>query len=112
MAYDEELAERVRDLVAGERGVSEKRMFGGLAMLIDGNMAVAVRGQGGLLVRLITDDAAYDKVLAEKGAAEAIMRDRPMRGWIAVEESACTKPADLKKWVGRGVTSARTLPRK
>ncbi|WP_027344254.1 TfoX/Sxy family protein [Hamadaea tsunoensis] len=112
MAYDEELAERVRGLVAGERGVSEKRMFGGLAMLIDGNMAVAVRGQGGLLVRLLPDDPAYEKILAEKGADEAVMRDRPMRGWIAVEESACTKAADLKKWVGRGVASARALPKK
>ncbi|HCT78289.1 MAG TPA: RNA methyltransferase [Micromonosporaceae bacterium] len=110
MAYDENLADRVRELVGRERGVTEKRMFGGLAMLLDGNMAVVIRGKGGLLVRV--DVAQYEAALAERGAEEMKMRGRPMRGWITVEASACAKPADLRRWVGRGVSSARSLPPK
>ena len=111
MAYDEELANRVRELVAKEKGLTEQPMFGGLAMLLNGNMAVAVRGKaGGLLVRV--DPAKADTALAEPGADEMVMRGKAMRGWITVEASACRKPADLKRWVARGVSFARTLPPK
>ena len=111
MAYDEELANRVRELVAKEKGLTEQPMFGGLAMLLNGNMAVAVRGKaGGLLVRV--DPAKADTALAEPGADEMVMRGKAMRGWITVEASACRKPADLKRWVARGVAFARTLPPK
>lgn len=111
MAYDQELANRVRELVSKEKGLTEQTMFGGLAMLLNGNMAVAVRGrQGGLLVRV--DPAKAGKALEEPGAAEMVMRGKPMRGWIAVEPGACDRQADLKRWVARGVAFARTLPAK
>jgi TfoX/Sxy family transcriptional regulator of competence genes len=110
MAYDEKLAERVRALVASEAGLTEQRMFGGLAMLINGNMAVAVRGQGGLLVRAHPD--ASDDLLAEAGAGLMEMRGKRMAGWITVEADAVGKAADLRRWVKRGVTYARSLPAK
>jgi TfoX/Sxy family transcriptional regulator of competence genes len=110
VAFDEELAARVRELVGHEPGLTEKRMFGGLAMLLDGNMAVVVRGKGGLMVRV--DPADYERVLTERGAAPAQMRGRPMRGWVTVSESGCATDADLGRWVARGVTAARNLPRK
>src|SRR5438876_11694871 len=105
MAVDEDLAARVRELVGPERGLTEKRMFGGLAMLLDGNMAVVVRGKGGLLVRVSPAD--YEAVQAEPGAAPAQTRGRPMRGWIIVDESGCTKEADLRRWVRRAVSATR-----
>ena len=110
MAYDEKLAERVRALVASEAGLTEQRMFGGLAMLINGNMAVAVRGQGGLLVR--ADPDATDDLLAEPGADLMEMRGKRMAGWITVEAASVGKAADLRRWVKRGVTYARSLPPK
>ena len=110
VAYDEELADRVRTMLGRTRGVTEKRMFGGLAMLLNGNMAVVIRSKGGLLVRVDRDD--YDEVQAETGASPAVMRGRPMRGWITVESTVCTKEPDLKKWVDRGVSAARALPHK
>ncbi|WP_117210967.1 TfoX/Sxy family protein [Allorhizocola rhizosphaerae] len=111
MAYDEELANRVRELAGKEKGLTEQRMFGGLAMLINGNMAVAVRGKGGgLLVRV--GEAQREAALAEKGTDEMMMRGKAMRGWITVEPSACAKQADLRRWVTRGVSFARTLPPK
>lgn len=110
MAYDEELAERVRALIDGEPGVSEKRMFGGLALFVNGNMAVTIRGKGGLMVRV--DPVDVDAVLAERGAETAVMGGRAMTGWITVEPEACAKAADLRRWVRRGTTYARTLPAK
>jgi TfoX N-terminal domain len=110
MAYDEALADKVRKLMADEPGLTEKRMFGGLAMLLGGNMAVAVRGQGGLMIRVDPDDS--DDVLADPGATIAVMQGRPMRGWIVVEPTAVADAADLRRWVKRGVTYARTLPTK
>jgi TfoX/Sxy family transcriptional regulator of competence genes len=110
MAYDEDLANRARELVGGEKSLTEQRMFGGLAMLVNGNMAVAVRGKGGLLVRM--DPATSHTALGERGAQEMIMRGKAMPGWIVVEESACAKAADLKRWVDRGITFARGLPPK
>ena len=110
MAYDEALAEKVRKLVAGEPGLTEKRMFGGLAMLLNGNMAVAVRGRGGLMIRVDPDTS--DPMLDEPGASIAVMQGRPMRGWIVVETEAVAKAADLKRWVKRGTAYASTLPPK
>jgi TfoX/Sxy family transcriptional regulator of competence genes len=110
MAFDEELAQRVRELIGPEPGLSEKRMFGGLAMLVNGNMAVGIRGRGGLLVRV--DPEESDDLLAEPGADLMEMRGRRLRGWLEVDQSACEKDPDLARWVGRGVAYARTLPPK
>lgn len=110
MAYDEELAERVRAVLKGERGLEEKPMFGGLGMLLSGNMAVAVRGKGGLLVRIDPDDAV--EALSEPGAKLMKMRGKAMRGWITVDAKACSRLADVRRWVKRGVTYAKSLPKK
>lgn len=110
MAYDDELAGWVRTFLKGERSLEEKRMFGGVGMLVDGNMAVAVRGKGGLLVRIDPEDA--DEMLAEPGAKLMKMRGKAMRGWITVEPKACARRADVKRWVKRGVTYAKSLPKK
>jgi TfoX/Sxy family transcriptional regulator of competence genes len=106
MAYDEALADRVRALVEAEPELTEKRMFGGLAFLINGHMSVVVRGKGGLMVRV--DSASLAKALGEPGAAEAVMRGRVMTGWVIVEPSAVDKAADLRRWVKRGVSAARS----
>ena len=97
-------------MVGREQGLAEKRMFGGLAMLLDGNMAGVVRGKGGLMVRV--DPADYETVQAERGASPAEMRGRPMRGWITVAEPGCAKDTDLRRWVARGVNAARNAPTK
>lgn len=110
MAYDEQLAGRVRDILADRPGVTQQQMFGGLAWLVRGNMAVAVRGKGGLLVRVAPAD--QDAMLAEAGTAVMVMRGRPMRGWITVAPEACATPSDLATWVERGLTYAFTLPAK
>jgi TfoX/Sxy family transcriptional regulator of competence genes len=110
VAYDEDLADRVRALTDRERGITEKRMFGGLALLLNGNMAVVVRGKGGLMVRY--DPADAQTILAEPGAEPAHMRGRDMRGWAVVDPSGVHKPADLKRWVTRALTFTRTLPPK
>ncbi|WP_346535405.1 TfoX/Sxy family protein [Micromonospora sp. DPT] len=110
MAYDEDLANRVRDLIGREPGIGEKRMFGGLALMLNGNMAVVIRGAGGLMVRV--DPALSEQLLTEHGAQPAQMRGRSMRGWIRVEPSACAKDADLRRWVNQGVTYTRFLPAK
>ncbi|MBQ1064166.1 TfoX/Sxy family protein [Micromonospora sp. C41] len=110
MAYDEDLANRVRERLGGEPGITERRMFGGLAMMLRGNMAVVVRGAGGLMVRV--DPAEADRALAEPGAEATVMRDWVMRGWVTVSPAACERDADLARWVDRGVRFARTLPAK
>jgi hypothetical protein len=110
MAYDEALAGEVRDILGDRPDVTEQRMFGGLAFLVGGNMAVCVRGRGGLLVRV--DPVEHDDLLAEPGTETMIMRGRPMRGWLAVEPVACASRADLAAWVERGLTYALTLPAK
>lgn len=110
MAYDEELADRVRALLSGEDGVTERRMFGGLAFLLDGNMAVAASGQGGLLVR--SDPADAERLLGRPGARLMEMRGRPMRGWLYVETDALRTKRDLATWVRRGVAAARSHPPK
>lgn len=110
MAYDEELAEQVRALLDGRPEVTEVRMFGGLAWLANGNMAVAVRRQGGLLVR--TDPADTETMLDEPGTDTMVMRGREMRGWITVAPQACTAHEDLARWTERGLSYALTLPPK
>ncbi len=110
MPYDEHLAERLRGLVAGEAGVSEQRMFGGLAFLINGNMAVAASGQGGLLVRVDPERSAD---LVRTTPAEPMeMRGRRMDGWLRVEADDVAEDDALAEWAGRGVGFARTLPPK
>ena len=110
MAYDENLAARIRELVVGETNLTEKKMFGGLAFLIAGNMAVAASGRGGMMVRV--DPAKSDTLVATTNARLVEMRGRPMRGWLRVDlEHLHTKP-QLATWVERGTTYARSLPAK
>jgi TfoX/Sxy family transcriptional regulator of competence genes len=110
MAYDVDLAERIRELVAGERGVVEKRMFGGLAFLINGNMSVAASGQGGLLVRVSPDSA--DKLLERDHVKPMEMRGRQARGWLRVDDDGLKTKRQLQAWVDRGVEYAKSLPPK
>jgi TfoX/Sxy family transcriptional regulator of competence genes len=110
MAYDEVLAERIRELVGGESGVTEKKMFGGLAFLIGGNMAVAASGQGGVLVRV--DPAESDTLVATTNAHLMEMRGRSMQGWLRVDTEDVRTKRQLAKWVELGTTYARSLPAK
>jgi len=110
VAYDEHLAERVRELLAARPGVLEKRMFGGLAFLVGGNMSVSVSGQGGLLLRC--DPAETDALVAKPHAARFEMRGRPMDGWLRVAPEGVRTKAQLERWVERGVAYARSLPPK
>jgi TfoX/Sxy family transcriptional regulator of competence genes len=110
VAYDEQLADRIRVLVDTEPGVTEKRMFGGLAFLINGNMSVSASGQGGLLLRV--DPEQTDALLDEPHAQPFVMRGRAMDGWLRVDPAGTEADADLRKWVSRGVAYARTLPPK
>jgi TfoX/Sxy family transcriptional regulator of competence genes len=110
MAFDEALAERVRDLVRAERALTEKRMFGGLAFLINGNMAVSASGQGGLLLRV--DPAETDELARRPHAQVAVMRGREMAGWLRVEADGVRTKTQLEQWVARGVAYARSLPDK
>ncbi len=106
MAYDEELAQRIRSLVADEAGLTEQKMFGGLAFLVNGNMAVAASGQGGILVRVDPKESA--DLVAKTAAEEMVMRGRSMAGWLRVEPAE----DELAQWVERGVSYARSLPPK
>ncbi|OBI06332.1 TfoX/Sxy family protein [Mycobacterium scrofulaceum] len=110
MAYDENLANEIRELVASERGIEEKRMFGGLAFLVNGNMSVAVSGQGGLLVRVPKDD--LDKVLQRDHVSPMVMGGRDVRGWVRVDAAGVRTKRQLQGWVTRGVAYARSLPAK
>ncbi|MER6791891.1 TfoX/Sxy family protein [Amycolatopsis mediterranei] len=109
MAYDEELADRVRALLEDEPGWAEKKMFGRLVFLLDGNMAVGVSGEA-LMVRLPADEG--EDALAEPGARPADMAGRPMKGWLLVDPPGLEKAEDLRRWVGRGAAFARTFPPK
>jgi len=110
MAYDEALAGRIRELLGGQSQLEERKMFGGLAFLIGGNMAIAASGQGGVLVR--ADPEESDELIATTNAEAFEMRGRTMKGWLRVApECVRTKP-QLAKWVGVGTTYARSLPRK
>ena len=110
MAYDEQLADRIRALLDTEADRSEKRMFGGLAFLLGGNMALAASGQGGLMVRVPPEQTA--ELIEEPGAAPFEMRGKPMDGWIRVDADAVEDEEPLQRWVGIGVGRARSLPPK
>ena len=110
MAYDEELAARIRDLVEGEPGLREQKMFGGLAFLVNGNMAVAASGQGGLLLHV--DPEQTEALLAEPHTDPFVMRGREMKGWIRVVADGVGTDAELQRWVDVGVGYARSLPPK
>lgn len=110
MAYDEELAGRIRDLLAGEPDLTEKKMFGGLAFLVGGNMAVAASGEGGILVR--ADPEASEGLVATTAARPMEMRGRPMRGWLRVDLDDVRSDTELATWVEIGATYARSLPAK
>src|SRR6478736_923484 len=109
MAYDEELADRIRSLITGP-DLTEKKMFGGLAFLVGGNMAVAASGQGGLLARV--DPAQSDALVAASSATPMVMRGREMPGWLRVDTADVATEAALAEWVERGVKYARSLPPK
>ena len=110
MAYDEALADQIRALVAGEPGLTEQKMFGGLAFLIGGNMAVAASGEGGALVRC--DPAESDALVASTSARPMVMRGREMAGWLRVDSKDLTSDAELARWVEVGTSYARSLPTK
>jgi TfoX N-terminal domain len=110
MAYDEELAGRIRELVADEPNLTEQKMFGGLAFLIGGNMAVAASGQGGLLVRVGPDES--DGLVETTNARLMEMRGRSMRGWLRVGSEDVRTKRELAEWVERGSAFARSLPAK
>ena len=107
MAYDEDLADRIRELIAAERGLDEKRMFGGLAFLINGTMAIAASGQGGLLVRVPPEDTA--KLSTSAHVSVAVMGGREMRGWLRVTAEGVKTKRQLQTWVSRGAGYANTL---
>lgn len=110
MSYDEDLADRIREHLGGESGVREQPMFGGLAFLLDGNIAIAVSHQGGALVRV---DPADSEALVTSGTAEvAVMGGRRMRGWLRVAPADLRTDRQLAAWVRRGIDYTRTLPKK
>jgi hypothetical protein len=110
VAYDEDLANRIRELISGDAGVTEQPMFGGLAFLIGGHMSVAVSGQGGLLLRC--DPAETDALLGKPHATPFEMRGREMNGWLRVAPEGVRTKRQLERWVARGVGYARSLPPK
>jgi len=110
MAYDEDLANRIREVMADEPGVTEQRMFGGLAFLIGGHMSVAASGQGGLMVRVAPEET--DALAGEPHTRPFEMRGRSMQGWLRVDPEGVETTAQLEPWVRRGVAYARSLPAK
>jgi TfoX/Sxy family transcriptional regulator of competence genes len=110
MAYDEELAERIRELIEPGPDLAEKKMFGGLTFLIGGNMAVAASGKGGLLVRV--DPEQSDELLEGEFVEAMVMSGREMTGWLRVTTEAVADDQALHEWVDRGVSFARSLPAK
>jgi hypothetical protein len=110
MAYDEDLANRIRELIAPEAGVTEQRMFGGLAFLIGGHMSVAASRQGGIMVRFDPDET--EALLAKPHTRPFEMRGRPLEGWLRVDPEGLKTKRQLEPWVKRGVAYARSLPPK
>ena len=110
MAYDEELAHRIREVVEGEPGLGEKRMFGGLAFLVNGNMAVSASGQGGLLLRI--DPGQADSLVDQEHVRRFVMRGREMDGWLHVDVESIETDDELRRWVSHGLTYARSFPPK
>jgi TfoX/Sxy family transcriptional regulator of competence genes len=110
MAYDEDLANRIRELIADEDGVVEKKMFGGLAFLIGGHMSVSVSGRGGLLLRIEPEQT--EALLGKPHASRFQMRGRELDGWLRVDAEGVRTKRQLERWVQRGVAYARSLPPK
>ena len=110
MPYDEDLANRIRELIAGTDAVTEKKMFGGLAFLVGGNMAVAASGQGGLMVRV--DPKETDALLERPHTRPFEMRGRPMDGWLRVDDEGVRTKRQVEPWVRRGVAYASSHPPK
>ena len=110
MAYDETLAAQIRELTAAEPGLTERRMCGGLAFLIGGNMAVAASGQGGIMVRV--DPNESDTLVEQTNAHPVVMRGKPIRGWLRVAPEHLRARRELANWVEVGVSCARSLPEK
>ncbi len=110
MPFDEELAHRIRALAGTRPGLGEKKMFGGLAFLVGGNMALAASGQGGILVRV--DPQSSDALVARTRAEPAVMRGRPMAGWLRVAPEHLGTDRQLRPWVNRGLDYAASLPAK
>jgi TfoX/Sxy family transcriptional regulator of competence genes len=110
MAYDEDLADRLREALQHVDGVTEKKMFGGLAFLVGGNMAVAASGQGGLMLRC--DPGRSEELVTRPGAERMVMRGKEMDGWLRVDDAAVRDDATLRQWVDVGVGYASSLPAK
>jgi TfoX/Sxy family transcriptional regulator of competence genes len=110
MAYDVDLADRIRELLESEPGITEKKMFGGLAFLVGGTMAIAASGQGGVLVRV--DPAESDRLVDTTSAEVAVMQGRPMTGWLRVPAGDLTDEEQLQTWVRIGTDYARSRPAK
>lgn len=110
MAYDDDLADRVRALIAHRDHVSEKKMFGGHAFLVNGHLAVSASGQGGLLLRVEPGD--MDALVLEDGVSRFVMRGREMDGWAHVQPPAFDTDEQLRRWVDRGAEYAASLPPK
>lgn len=110
MAFDPDLANRIRELTASERGLDEKRMFGGLAFLVNGNMAVAATREGGLMVRVTRDEG--EKLVHREHVEPMVMGGREMRGWLRIASPGVKTKRQLQSWVARGVDYAKSLPPK
>ncbi len=110
MAYDEELAHRLREVLQDESGLTEQRMFGGLAFMLGGHMAVAASGRGGILLRI--DPARAEELVDGKAARRFEMRGRAMNGWLDLDPAAVATDESLREWVAHGVRYARSLPPK
>jgi TfoX/Sxy family transcriptional regulator of competence genes len=110
VAHDEKLAARIRALVAGEPGITEQKMFGGIAFLVGGNMALTASGRGGIMVRVDPDES--DALTVSTPATIVVMRGREMRGWLRVDAGHLETEPELAAWVERGVAFARSLPAK
>ena len=110
VAYDEDLADRIRELISDEDHLTEQKMFGGLAFLVGGHMAVSASGRGGLLVRV--DPAETDRLLARTHVHPFEMRGRPLEGWLRVDDAGVRTKRQLAGWVTRGLAFARSLPPK
>jgi TfoX/Sxy family transcriptional regulator of competence genes len=107
VAYDDDLAERIRELLIDEPGVTETKMFGGLAFLVGGHLAIAASRQGGVLVRV--DPTTSDALVARTGARRAVMKGRPMDGWLRVDTDNLRTKRQLASWVNRGARYARSM---
>ncbi|MGW4099474.1 TfoX/Sxy family protein [Mycobacterium sp. NPDC004974] len=110
MAFDPDLADRIRELTASESGLDERRMFGGLAFLVSGNMAVAATREGGLMVRVSRDDG--EKLLQRDHVEPMVMGGREMRGWLRIAGPGIKTRRQLQSWVTRGIDYAKGLPPK